>query len=344
MVAVGALAVASVVLVVAVAGVHRAAGGHVAVAHPGPSGRRAHGRSPAGGASSGRPGTTAAGRPAARFAVRTTELALVDMTRIAVVDGARGPRRLPTEVWYPVGPAADRPRPLVVFAAGFLQCPDQYAPLLSSWAAAGYVVAAPTFPLTSCDVPGGAEEADILNQPADVAFVARQLVAATAGTLDVPGAAVLRGRIDTAEIAVAGQSDGGDTVAALAANTCCMTLPVEALLVLSGAELSSYGGRYFPPGSPPMLVVQGTADSVNPPAASLSLYQDDEAGPKALVLLDGADHRTPYEGSGPTEEVVSEVTVAFLDRWLGHEPGAAAALARAGDQPGIDSLQTAPGP
>ncbi len=279
----------------------------------------------------------------ASFAVGTTELNLVDSSRVAVVDGRAGPRQLPTEVWYPVG-GARQPRPLVVFAAGFLQCPDQYGPLLASWAAAGFVVAAPTFPLTNCDVPGGADEADILNQPADVVFVARQLVAAGAGDLPLAGAGVLRGRIDSDEIAVAGQSDGGDTVAALAANTCCRTLAVQALVVLSGAELASYGGSYFPPGSPPMLVVQGTADTVNVPADSLALYQADQAGPKALVLLDGADHLGPYEGTNPTEHLVSELTVAFLREWLDHATTAGAALARLGNLPGVDSIELSGGP
>lgn len=280
---------------------------------------------------------------AATLTVRTAVLPLVDTSRIAVVDGVAGPRHLPTEVWYPVG-GVRRARPLVVFAAGYLQCPVQYEPLLAAWASAGFVVAAPTFPLTNCAVPGGAEEADILNQPADVAFVIRQLEEASEGSDAVPDGHVLRGRIDPAEVAVAGQSDGGDTVAALAANTCCDSVPVQAVMVLSGAELASFGGRYFPPGSPPLLVVQGTADTVNVPSDSLTLYDDDTAGPKVLVLLDGADHLTPYEGANPTEQVVAEVTVAFLDQELRHLPGAASALAAAGNQPGIDTLQADPGP
>lgn len=276
------------------------------------------------------------------FAVAETTLPLVDETRIAVVDGHVGPRRLPTMVWYPVGAGAGGQRPLVVFASGYLQCPEQYEPLLTSWAASGFVVAAPTFPLTNCDVPGGAEEGDILNQPKDMSFVISQLLAAS--TTGIPGNGALAGRIDPQRVAVAGQSDGGDTVAALAYNTCCMGTPLAAAMILSGAELSSFGGRYFPPGSPPMLVVQGTADTVNVPADSITLYQDDTTGPKALVLLDGADHLGPYEGSNPTEAVVAEVTTDFLDQYVLGKPGAATALLSAANQPGIDSLTASPGP
>lgn len=276
------------------------------------------------------------------YTVAETTLPLVDNSRIAVVDGHVGPRQLPTMVWYPTGLASGDERPLVVFASGYLQCPEQYEPLLTSWAAQGFVVAAPTFPLTNCAVPGGAEEGDILNQPADMSFVISQLLAASA-TSD-PGAGSLTGRIDPHRVAVAGQSDGGDTVAALAFDTCCMGTPVQAAMILSGAELPSFGGDYFPAGSPPMLVVQGTADTVNVPEDSLALYDNDTAGPKALVLLDGADHLGPYEGANPTEAVVAQVTTDFLNEYLLDKPGASTALALEGSRPGVDSFSASPGP
>lgn len=288
------------------------------------------------------PATSLPERAGPPYGVAETTLALVDQTRVAVVDGHAGPRQLPTMVWYPIGTGSAGQRPLVVFASGYLQCPEQYEPLLTAWAANGFVVAAPTFPLTNCDVPGGAEEGDILNQPADISFVIGQLLAASAtGT---PGAGRLSGRIDPQRVAVAGQSDGGDTVAALAFDTCCMSRPVDAAMILSGAELSTFGGKYFPPGSPPMLAVQGTADTVNLPADSMTLYQGDTTGPKALVLLDGADHLGPYEGSNPTEALVVKITTDFLDQYVLGQPGAASALASVADQPGIDSLTASPSP
>lgn len=274
------------------------------------------------------------------FTVAQLTLPLVDTTRTATVDGHTGPRQLPTTVWYPVGAPGERP--LVVFATGYLQCPAAYGPLLQSWATAGFIVAAPTFPLTSCAVPGEPQESDELNQPADMAFVIRQLLAASAtGT---PGNGKFLGRINPQQVAVAGQSDGGNTVVALAFNTCCMSVPVKAALVLSGEQLPSFHGTFFPPGSPPMLVVQGTADPINPLADSQQLYADDQSGPKAMVLLDGAGHLTPYEGTNPTEQVVAAVTLDFLDQYVLGQPSAAAALARDGSQPGVDSLTAVPGP
>ena len=61
-------------------------------------------------------------------------------------------RTLTTAVWYPVGTAG--PWPLVVFAHGYRLGVGPYVHLCQTWAAAGYVVAAPTFPLTDEAVAG----------------------------------------------------------------------------------------------------------------------------------------------------------------------------------------------
>ncbi len=274
------------------------------------------------------------------FTVASVTLPLVDTTRTQTVDGTTGPRQLPTTVWYPSNAAGERP--LVVFATGYLQCVAQYGPMLEAWAAAGFVVAAPTFPLTNCAVPGGANENDEINQPADVSFVTRQLLAVSA--TGRPGQSQLRGRIDPKEIVLAGQSDGGNTVAAVAFDSSYSGIPVRAAVILSGELLPSFGGTWFPPSSPPMLIVQGTADTVNLPAESQQLYNTDTSGPKAMVMLDGADHLGPYEGSNPTEQLVVQVTLDFLDQYVLREPGAAAALVRDGNRPGVDSLVDSPGP
>jgi len=55
--------------------------------------------------------------------------------------------------------------------------PADYAPLLRAIASAGYVVAAPIFPLTNTHALGGPNEADLVNQPRDVSFVITKLLA-----------------------------------------------------------------------------------------------------------------------------------------------------------------------
>ena len=138
--------------------------------------------------------------------------------------------------------------------------PALYARLLQSWARAGYVVAAPVFPLENADAPRGPDESDLINQPADMRFVISAHARRRAGS------GPLAGLIDPKRIAVAGQSDGGDTALAVAYDRYFRDPRVSAAVILSGAEIPGVGGFTFPPGSPPLLATQGTADNVNPPA------------------------------------------------------------------------------
>jgi dienelactone hydrolase len=223
--------------------------------------------------------------------------------------------------------------PLIVFAPGYLQCGGVYRDLLHAWASAGYVVAAVTFPHTNCGLGAGADEADLVNQPADVSYAISRLTALSARRLGA-----LAGLINPARIAVAGHSDGADTVAAVAADTCCADHRIAAAIVLAGAEWPPLQGRYFPAPSPAMLFVQGSADPVNPPGASLQLYEADSTGPRYYLDIFGAGHLTPYEGDAAQERLVAKVTTEFLDRYVAGEPAARAAIARAGDVPGLAVL------
>lgn len=282
-------------------------------------------------------------RPPQRLPVGTVGSYAVGERLLALADRSRrglGPRALPTVVRYPVIPAASASRlarglfPLVVFAPGYLQCQGSYASLLDSWASAGYVVAAIDFPRTSCHVTTPDED-DLANQPADVAYVIGQLIAASRA----PGS-VLDGLVNTAKIAVAGHSDGGDTVAAVAAGSCCAYPGVTAAIVLAGAEWPPLGGTYFGRAAPPVLFVQGDADSINPPADSIAMYQEDRSGPRYYLDLLGAGHLPPYEGGRPPEPVVARVTVDFLNQYLAGQTTAAAAMARAGNLAGVATLVT----
>lgn len=227
-------------------------------------------------------------------------------------------------------PAGGGPFPLVVFGPGFDQPTAEYLPVLTYWASHGFVVAAITFPLTNPDAPGGPYRPDILNQPGDMAVVADEVVAAAAG----PG--VLHGLVNPAEIALAGQSDGGDTALALAYNTCCRALlpHVAATIILSGAELHSYGGfpgTFFPPGValPPLLGFQGTDDPVYNPPAYTNQYFAAARAPKYLVCLRGADHLEAYTTDDAYEAVVARASTGYLDYYLWHLPAGLTAMRRA---------------
>jgi len=228
------------------------------------------------------------------------------------------------------------PFPLIVFSQGFDIPAESYGVLMHAWARAGYVVAAPTYPHTSLDGPGPVNEKDIVNHPADLRFVISALLAASNDRSNP-----LHGLIDQRHIAVVGHSDGGDVSFALAANTCCKDPRVKAVVVLSGAKLSSFGGRYVTAGSPPLLVVQGTADTVNPQACSIMLY-DPAHAPKFYLEIPAAEHEPPYLSPGPMRRGVEATTTAFLDAYLKGAPKRLRALKATGNLPAGETLTSRP--
>ncbi len=288
-------------------------------------------------------------RPSTPFAVGLLVLRLVDSTRSTrLPDGKVLPRTLMTYVSYPalgsagggyVRPArparAGAPFPLIVFGHGFDETPSMYGSLIRSWSRAGYVVAAPVFPLTGADAPGGPDESDLPNQPADMRVVISRMLAASDAS-----SGPLSGLIDRRRIALAGHSDGGDTALSVAYDPRFLDRRVGAAVILSGAEIPSVQGFQIRSG-PPLLATQGTADTINPPSATSAFY-DSASVPKYLLELLGASHLPPYSSQEPQLGVVERVTVAFLDDYLKHAPGALQRLLAAGAVPGVATLEAGP--
>jgi fermentation-respiration switch protein FrsA (DUF1100 family) len=94
-------------------------------------------------------------------------------------------------------------------------------------------------------------------------------------------------------------------------------------------------GTYFGGGAPPMLFVQGSADTINPPWTSLQLYRADSADPRYYLDLFGADHMIPYAGDNAVEGLVARVTLAFFARYVLGDKGGVTAMTQAGDRSGI---------
>ncbi|MDQ6778956.1 MAG: hypothetical protein M3071_22660 [Actinomycetota bacterium] len=286
--------------------------------------------------------------PHAPFAVGEIVVHYVDTSRAVHYPGQPAqPRPLTTVIRYPAAGAASQvdifraapatasgPFPLIVFGHGFNVTPAIYARLLQAWASAGYVVVAPIFALTNKNAPGGANESDIVNQPRDMSFVITQMLAASTRTHGI-----LSRLVDPHAIAVSGQSDGGETALATAYDSYYLDRRIDAAVILSGAELPG-SGFYFPKPSPPLLASQGTADVINLPGNTYAFFHAAPA-PKFLLRLLGAPHLGPYTDEQPQLGVVERATVAFLDRYLKHLPGARARLWSAGDVPGVASLSTA---
>ena len=254
----------------------------------------------------------------------------VDRTRtIALPGGRRIDRPVTTIVRYP---SSGGPYPLVVFGHGYAATPADYTTLLKAWARAGYVVAAPVFPLGNAHALGGPNESDLLNQPADMSLVITRLLA-----LDNRAGGLLRGRIDPLQIAIAGHSDGAETALAVAYDGRYRDPRVRAAVILSGAAMPGMG--VFPPHGPPLLAMQGTADQTNVPDDTLSYFRL-AARPKFLVLLIGASHRPPYTTEEPQLRIVERVTISFLDHYLKAAP--LRSFLRAARNPGVSTLQADP--
>jgi dienelactone hydrolase len=264
-------------------------------------------------------------KPQPPFAVGQRTLTFVDSSRrLAIPGGGMRPRTLVTVIRYPH--AAGR-FPLIVFGHGFAVTPAIYAGLLTAWARAGYVVAAPLFPLENATAPGGPNEADIVNQPADVSFVITEMIRSSA----------FRRRINSREIGVTGQSDGGNTALAVGYSV-HRDRRVRAAVILSGGEVPRVAELAFSPGEPPLLATQGTADTINPPSFTRAFF-DLAPRPKYRLDLLGAGHLPPYTGIAPWARVTERTTTAFFDYYLKGEPTALGRMRAEGNVRGVATLE-----
>jgi fermentation-respiration switch protein FrsA (DUF1100 family) len=249
-------------------------------------------------------------RAGSRWAIVLRSFHYVDSSRVAHFrNGTDGPRRLLTYVRYPRSGHA--PFPLIVFAHGFTSTPATYARLLDAWTRAGYVVAAPVFPVENANAPGGPDENDLINEPRDISFVVSQLLAANTNP-----ASPLDGLIEPGEIAVAGHSDGAEAALAAAYDHRFADPRFRAAVILSGGEL---GGRttWFGSDRSPLLAVQGTADAINPPRYTTHFFRAAQP-PKFLLELLRGGHRSPYTTNERELTIVERTTIAFLNHYLKH--------------------------
>jgi predicted dienelactone hydrolase len=257
-------------------------------------------------------------------------------------------RTLLTTVWYPAegthgtspvpGATGDRaggPYPLIVFAHGLGGTPQFYEAVLSRWAAAGYVVAAPLFPLTHAGTPGGLDQDDVFNQPGDMRFVITSMLAAAAATTGP-----LSGLVSPSEIGVSGQSDGAITALAFL-NSCCADARVKAVEVISGDPETLPNGQYRYSGNPPTLIAHGTLDPLLPYNQMVSFFNM-LTGPKAFLSMVGADH-TDYLTPGKWFDSFLRTTIDFWQAHLLGSQAAAQELPNDG-QPGVTVAYSAAAP
>jgi fermentation-respiration switch protein FrsA (DUF1100 family) len=281
------------------------------------------------------------------FAVGYRDMTFVDESRPTPDNGSypgAPSRTLPTRVWYPTDatPGGDAIAgapvatggglfPLVVFSHGFGANALVYTGVAEEIASHGYVVAAPTYPLTNNQAPGGRNTLDVVNQPGDVSFVIDEVIAA-----DEIGAIV-----DAERLGVAGHSLGAVTSLAVALNDCCLDDRIDAAVSWAGLTRSLAGSDPFAT-DVPVLLIHGTDDGVIPYQSSTEAYAG-AAPPKFFITLRNGDHYDAYlDGANVQAPIAENATIDFFDRYLKGDDGALARLERDARVPGVSTLQEEP--
>jgi dienelactone hydrolase len=280
---------------------------------------------------------------------------VVGMTTRTFVDSSRptqdvAPNRtLLTAIYYPAqGPPArqavqnappntkDGPYPLILFSHGLGARGVSYQDIIRTWVSAGFIVAAPDYPLSNQNAPGGAQFgraiADTKNQPADASFVIDEVL-----KLDKQGKQL--GGIDAKRIGAAGHSLGGITTYGLVFSSCCRDKRIKAGIPMSGlAGVVENPENYFR-NSTPLLGLHGNADGTVPYQAGRNAYMAAQP-PKYLLTFLGAGHVSPFlAGDNPQATALKKSTVDFWNRYLKGDTPALAKLRTDANVPGATTLE-----
>lgn len=230
---------------------------------------------------------------------------------------ARPDRTIVTRIAHPT---SGGPYPLIVLSHGLTGHPDEYTDTVPRWAADGFVVASPAFPLTNRKVPGARSNVgDVSNQPGDVSFVIDEVLAA-----NDDASSPLHGLVDPESIGVVGHSLGGVTTWAAAFNTATRDDRIDSVVVFAGLTLPMPGGEFEFDSGLPLLVLHGDKDDV-PLDMDHAAYEQ-AVSPKWFVTLRGATHVPPFtDAESPYDDLV---TRTVLDFWHGTLDGDAKDLRR----------------
>ncbi len=263
-----------------------------------------------------------------RYAVGIHDVTYVDTSRSTSANGSfpgASSRTLPTTIWYPAqgdpdaaaqrDAAPDREHgryPLVLFAHGYEVTPDFYRPMLERWAAAGYVVAAPTFPILS-GTPGGASHTDYEKTFDDASFVITRV-------LDTAASDPVTALVDPNRIAAAGHSDGETIAFGIGFLSCCRDPRVAAVIPMAG-DLSRANNPHVRDTGTPILHVMETNDEYDPYQPSIEWDRENLTAPRWLLTLENASHVPPYTRAGNAHfELLMAITIDFLDGTLKGHP------------------------
>lgn len=226
--------------------------------------------------------------------VGVTTSTFVDESRATPEHGdeaALPERTLTTEIWYPAEaggaeqalrdqPPLAGPHPVLIWGHGFMSDRLDHTGLGRFLASQGYVVASIGFPSSGRGTTGGADHADVVNQPEDVSFVIDSL-------LVIDG--LLAGAVDGDFVAVAGLSLGGLTTALVGLHPAVADPRIDAIVPVAPATCS-LGVEIFDAPNPPMLIIHGDGDAVLAFEEQAVPLFERSSGPRWLARLVGGTH------------------------------------------------------
>jgi dienelactone hydrolase len=249
----------------------------------------------------------------------------VDTTRPTATPGNAAysaTRVLPTDLYVP---KATTPRPLIMFSHGYHGAPAKFSQLFSAWTRAGYIVAAPQFPLTSTRGAPYDIVTDYLNQPADISFVLTQLLRGP-----------LRAQIDATRIAAAGLSLGGATTYGLVYDPCCVDARLRAAAIFDGVRLPF--SQPFRQNTIPVLIAHIDTDLAAPYAVAKQAFVG-SASPKWLLTFHIGIHPEAYENTpSPHDRTAIQTSIDFFDLTLLGDTAARARLMHDGNNRGESTI------
>ena len=221
--------------------------------------------------------------------------------------------------------------PLVVYSHGVGSGGLERNDSLARWVRAGYVVLAPTFPLSS----GTFDVSDLPNQPGDVAFVVQTFRSRVQDPSDL-----LHDRVRSACVGLAGHSLGGATSLAAALDPCCSSIDPEAVIDIAGVLLQVSAGATLEDAPVlPTLIVHGAQDATVPYAQSERAF-DLLQGPRWLLTFPEGGHNSMFVE--PERDLLTAAVVAFLDAELKGVPEPLEQLPELVAASGIATLQVEP--
>ena len=264
-------------------------------------------------------GTTVGKQDSENYPVVSTTIVFSDHTRTTPASNgspAEPYRSLSTLIVYPAHSSDHHGQfPLICVFPWLWGQRGQPTPTLDALASHGYVVAALDFPLSTTGLPGGLDLLDYKSQPGDVSYVITQMLKQN-GLHSSP---VYR-EIEPHRVGVFGHSLGAVTTLAVTYNSCCRDSRIGAAVEMDG-ELNvpigpsgQFPGSYFKGKNAPLLMINGTKDTISPYPISQALYAR-APSPKFLLSLIGA----PHEGFAMTPwfATVNNTVAAFFERYLG---------------------------